>query len=143
MSTIKEVAEARALFTEAQDWSVMKWLGEKKRVRKAADLCNATLDQVEKELQDGWSADLKAAYANLNGSKVVKSVSADIEQTAKSLKEAHDAAIAKRMEAEDTFEKAEKRMSVSMAREGCHIALAGWDLHEAAIKKAEQAAGKK
>src|SRR4051812_46453919 len=142
MNPIKEVSEARTLFTEAQDWSVMKWLGEKKRVRKAADLCNATLDQVEKQVFESWSEELKAAYATLNDGKNAKS-SPELEKLAKAVKESHDAAIAKRMEAEATFEKAEKRMSVSMARDGCHIALAGWDLHEAAIKKAEQAAGKK
>ena len=140
MQRPNDVAEARALMTEAMDWSVMKWLGEKKRVRKSADACNATLDRVEKELQDGWSADLKAAYANLNGEKNARKVPVEVESLAKSLKAAHDAAIAKRMEAEATFEKAEKRLSVSMAREGCHIAIAGWDLHEAAIEKAEQAA---
>ena len=139
MQRPNDVAEARALMTEAMDWSVMKWLGEKKRVRKSADACNATLDRVEKELQDGWSADLKAAYANLNGEKSTRKVPAEVESLAKALKAAHDAAIAKRMEAEATFEKAEKRLSVSMAREGCHIAIAGWDLHEAAIEKAEQA----
>jgi len=143
MEKIKEVVEARSLLTEAQDWSVMKWLGEKKRVRKAADACNATLDRVEEGLRDAWSAELKTAYENLNGKENSRKVSAEAEQLAMSLKEAHDAAIAKRMEAEGTFEKAEKRMSVSMAREGCHIAIAGWDLHEAAIKKAEMAASKK
>lgn len=142
MEQIKEVVEARALFTEAVDWSVMKWLGEKKRVRKTADACNARLDRVEKELQDTWSADLKAAYESLNGTNARKP-SAGAEKVAKALKEAHDAAIAKRIEAEETFEKAEKRMSVSMAREGCHIAMAGWDLHEEAIKKSELAASKK
>ncbi len=143
MEKIKEVAEARALFTEAADWSVMKWLGEKKRVRKTADICNATLDRVEMELREKWSAELRAAFESLSGGQNSHKVSPETEKLAKSLKEAHDAAIAKRMEAEDTFEKAEKRMSVSMAREGCHIAMAGWDLHEAAIKKSEMAASKK
>ncbi|WP_041855343.1 hypothetical protein [Candidatus Korobacter versatilis] len=143
MEKIKEVVEARSLFTEAAvDWSVMKWLSEKKRVRKTADACNATLDRVELEMQQGWSAELKTAYESLSGKDTDK-IAPDAEKLAKSLKEAHDAAIAKRMEAEETFEKAEKRMSVSMAREGCQIAMAGWDLHEAAIKKSETAASKK
>ena len=136
---IKEVVEARALMTEAMDWSVMKWLTEKKRVRKTADMANATLDRVEAELQAGWDPELKAAFDGKNGG----AKSADVQRLAKQLREAHDAAINGRTEAEDTFEKAEKRMSVSLAREGCHKAIAGWDLHEEAIRKTELAATKK
>jgi hypothetical protein len=139
MEELKEVAEARALMTEAMDWSVMKWLTEKKRVRKSADLANATLDRVEAELQSAWDPELKAAFDGKNGF----AKSAELQKMAKQLREAHDAAINGRMDAEDTFEKAEKRLSVSMAREGCQKAIAGWDLHDEAIRKAELAAAKK
>jgi hypothetical protein len=143
MEKLKEVAEARAIMTEGIEWSVMKWLTEKKRVRKAADLCNATLDRVEQELHDAWDADLKAAYEQLSGDNNPRKVPAEVQRVARSIKETHDAAIAARADAEDTFEKAEKRMSAGMAREGCHKAIAGWDLHEEAIRKAELAAARK
>ena len=138
MEKLKEVVEARALMTEAMDWSVMKWLTEKKRVRKSADLANATLDRVEAELQSAWDPELKAAFDGKNGA-----TSAELQKLAKQLREAHDAAIQGRMDAEDTFEKAEKRLSASLAREGCHKAIAGWDLHDEAIRKSELAAEKK
>ena len=139
-----EVKEARVLFKEAMDeWSVMKWLSEKKRVRKAADACNATLDRMEKEITEGWDAELKAAYAKVSGGGNSEKVSADVERLAKTIKEAHDAAIAARNDAEETFATAEKRMSVSGARDGAKKALAGWDLHEAAINKAESALARK
>lgn len=133
MARIKEVEDARSLFTEAQDWSVMKWLTEKKHVRKVADSANAALDRVEEDTHGGWTAELKAAYAG-NGK-----ASTEVERLAKTLREAHEAAIKARMDAEETFEKAEKRMSTSLAREGCNKAIAGWDLHEEAIRKAEVA----
>lgn len=137
MAKIKEVEEARKLMAEAMDWSTMKWLTEKKRVRTTADLANATLDRVEAETQASWDKELMAAY------KGSSNRSADVTKLAKTIKEVHDAAIAAREDAEDTFAKAEKRMSTSLAREGCGKAIHGWDLHEEAIRKAEHALVKK
>jgi hypothetical protein len=48
-----------------------------------------------------------------------------------------------RIDAEDAFERAEKRMSTRLAREGCENAIVGWDLHELAIRKAQMAMAKK
>jgi hypothetical protein len=140
MDTLKEVAEARSLMTEAQEWSVMKWLSEKKQVRKIADRANATLDRVEKELHDGWDPELAAAYEGKNGEH---KISGEVERLASAIRQAHDAALSARAEAEATFDKAERRLSTSLAREGCVKAIAGWDLHEEAIRKAELALAKK
>lgn len=141
MESLKEVVEARALMTEAKDWPVMKWLTEKKRVRQIADRANETLDRVEKELHEGWDSELKAAYVS-NGEANGK-FSPEMEKLAKGIRETHDAAIRGRMDAEDTFDKAEKRLSTRLAREGCDKAIAGWDLHELAIRKAQSAMAKK
>jgi hypothetical protein len=140
MAVLKEVAEARALMTEAKDWSVMKWLSEKKRVRKVADLANATLDRVERELHASWDAELSVAYDGGNsGSKG----SPEVLRLASTIRDKHDAALAARADAEATFDKAERRLSTSLAREGCAKAIAGWDLHEEAIRRAETALVKK
>lgn len=42
-----------------------------------------------------------------------------------------------RLDAEETFDQAEKQMSVSMARDGCKKAIHSWELREKAIRKAE------
>lgn len=136
METLKEVEEARALMTEAVDWSVVKWLKEKKRVRKIADAANETLDRTEAKLHQSWDVDLREAYEGKNGGR---KISAELTRLARGIREAHDAAIQARMDAEATFDKAERRLSASLAREGCHRAIAGWDLHEEAIRKAERA----
>ena len=47
MHKLPEVEEAKALMNEATEWSVMKWLREKKRVRKVADQANAALDKLD------------------------------------------------------------------------------------------------
>jgi hypothetical protein len=144
MAELKEVAAARKLMTEAMEWSVMKWLGEKKKVRHTADKANETLDRVEMELHDGWNHELKAAYAQVSGKEASNGkMPAEAERLARGIKEAHDAAIRARLDAEETFEKAERRLSTRMAREGCQKAIDGWDLHEAAIRKAESALAKK
>ena len=54
MEKLPEVETAKALMTEAMVWSVMKWLREKKRVRKTADLANAALDQLSAVTRQRW-----------------------------------------------------------------------------------------
>jgi len=58
---------------------------------------------------------------------------------AKKIKEADDAAYRARMDAEKSFDDAEKQLSTSLAREGCRKAIHGWELHEKAIRMAEAA----
>jgi hypothetical protein len=146
MWTLEEVNEAKALMTEAVDWSVMKWLKEKKRVRKIADKANDALWAVQKDVKSRWSGDLKAAYDEL-GKQERKPAhrqpedpptrNAAIELLAKQVKEADDEAYRAHMDAEATFDKAEKILSTSMAREGCRKAIKSWELYEKAIIAAE------
>jgi hypothetical protein len=133
MPTLTEVEHARALMLEAIDWSVMKWLTEKKRVRKAADKANLTLNTVEQELQSKWGPELKSAYAKSGVARP------EIKRLASKIREEHDAANTLRLQAEDTFDGAEKRLSTAMAREGCRQAIAGWEHHLEAIRLSQSA----
>jgi len=144
MPAIKEVEAAKALMHEAINWSVMRWLAEKKRVRKAADRANELLDELNRQIKSAWSDELKAAYAELsaNGKKTTVpvaysgTISSEAKVFAKQVKQADDEAHWARMDAEDTFDLAEKRLSTSMAREGSRKAIDSWVLHEKAIAKA-------
>jgi len=118
MEKLREVETAKALMTEAVAWSVMKWLREKKRVRKTADQANAALDQLNQAVKDRWPDALKAVNA-------------------KKVKEADDEALRAHLDAEATFDEAEKQLSTRLAREGCRKAIESWDRHEKAIRKAE------
>lgn len=133
MAKLIEVEQARALMTEAIDWSVMKWLTEKKRVRKTADKANEVLNAVEQEIQAKWSAKFKAAYQNSGAA------APELKRLAARVREEHDAANKLRWQAEETFDVAEKRLSTATAREGCRQAIEGWDHHVKAIKLAESA----
>ena len=150
MRKLTEVENARALMTEAMNWSVVKWLSEKKRVRKTADLANAGLDRLDQEIKARWSNELKAAYSELGGNGVVgelahkvppASIGPQVKLLAKKLKESDEEAYRVRMDAEDTFDKAEKQLSTRLAREGCRKAIDSWDLHEQAIRKSEAVIG--
>jgi hypothetical protein len=134
--------------TEAMAWSVMKWLREKKTVRKTADLANAALDRLSESTKARWTEGLRAAYEALaaaGGSVAGKqkgaerAIDPDAQLIAKKVKEADDAAYRARMDAEGTFDEAEKQLSTAMAREGCRKAIHGWELHEKAIRQAEAA----
>lgn len=124
----------------------MKWLREKKRVRKAADEANAVLDKLAASTLERWPSDVKSAFAALDGesgrSKSAKTsgggaIAAGTAQVVRSMKEADAEAYQARMDAEATFDEAEKKLSTSLAREGCRKAILSWELKEKAIRKAE------
>ena len=149
MEKIPVVETAKALMTEAVGWSVMKWLREKKTVRKAADQANAALDQTNQAVKNRWPTDVRAAYDALlmssNGNKRqhghTESTSSGTDTqamiSAKNIKQADEEACRARMDAEETFDIAEKQLSTALAREGCRKAIRSWELHEKAIQQSE------
>jgi hypothetical protein len=153
MLNIKEVEAAKQLMAEAVNWSVVRWLAEKKRVRKTSDIANDMLDAFDKEVKAAWSSELKAAYAELprigmpaeqavmppksNGNNA--NIDPAITLLAKTLKQADEDAYRAHLLAEDTFERAEKRLSTSMAREGSRQAILSWEAKEKAILKSQAA----
>jgi hypothetical protein len=139
MRKLTEVEEAKAVMTEAVEWSVMKWLREKKRVRKMADKANDALDRVEEEVKATWSNELKAAYEQLRSKQGAPGGDPQVNNFVKAVKQADDEAYRAHMEAENTFDEAERQLSAAMAREGCRKAILSWELHEKAIRKAESA----
>jgi len=148
MEKLPAVETAKALMTEAMTWSVMKWLREKKRVRRTADLANAALDQASQAIRERWPEAVRTAYDALVAQKP-GTVSAPRQQavavktdpaaalTASKSHDADDEAYRARMDAEKAFDDAERQLSTSLAREGCRKAIHSWDLHEKAIRKAE------
>jgi len=149
--TIPEVDSAKTLMTEAITWSVMKWLREKKRVRDTADRANAVLDDLSEKVRDLWPLTLREQYqalcsqsTNCNARTTGKHTSgketgfADVRSDALALKDADDSAHRARIDAEATFDEAERKLSTALAREGCRKAIRGWELHEEAIRKAKK-----
>jgi len=149
MEKIRAVETAKELMTEAVAWSVMKWLREKKSVRKTADQANAALDQVHQAVKDRWPEDVRVAYRAMAQEVAEKmkghsrhesnfpETNAQAILNAKRVKEADDEAQRARMDAEETFDIAERQLSTALAREGCRKAIRSWELHEKAIRKAE------
>ncbi len=144
MRKLPEVEAAKTLMNEATDWSVMKWLKEKKRVRRAADRANEVLDALNRQTKESWAAELKAAYDELKSSPRAGSTRTNghgsYAKLAEAIKRADETARRARQDAEDTFDEAERQFSTRLAREGCKKAVTSWELHEAAIRKAEKAA---
>lgn len=149
MEKLPEVESAKALMTEAMTWSVMKWLREKKRVRKTADQANAALDQLSRAVKEGWTDGMRAAYDALDAKargnatprgrqkEASSSIGAPLDTVVRKVMEADDEAYRARMDAEAAFDEAERQLSTSLAREGCRKAIHCWDLHEKAIHRAE------
>jgi|SRR5215472_8322729 hypothetical protein len=155
MKKLSAVEQARHIMTEGIEWGVWKWLMEKKRVREVADEARAALDDCEMKVKLTWSDEYKLAYnqfvtENGNGKRprkhgkgngqAVKITDPKILSAVKRIAEADDQAYNAHEDAEDVFADAERKMSTSMAREGARKALEAYDLHEAAIRKAESLA---
>ena len=147
MRKLAEVQEAKELMNEAIDWSVFKWMFEKPRVRKTADRANDALDRLERNVKARWNDELKAALSEVSGkggrrnqkNQEAPSSNPEIRLRVEKIKAADDAARRARMDAEETFDEAERQLSTSLAREGCKKAIHCWELHEKAIRKAEAA----
>jgi hypothetical protein len=161
MQKLNAVEEAKTLLSEAaKDWSVWRWLMEKKRVRRTADLAWEALEEVEKKVKGSWGDDLRKAYRELQAAAALdsnprarrqyektkeeaKDVDADLKLFAERLKEADDEAFQARMTAEETFDEAERRLSIPMARQGSEQAIEAYELREKFIRRAEAAARRK
>jgi len=160
MQKLAQVEEAKALMNQAKDWGVWKWLWEKSRVRATADRAVDALAEAEKRVKAGWTEDQKKAYreaealASLNGNgkgrrqyekakEEAKNVDPETKHAVNLVKQADDIAYDARMDAEDTFDEAERRLDTSMARLGAQKAIESWDLREKAIRRAEALGRKK
>jgi hypothetical protein len=151
MRKLTEVREATELMYDAINWSVFKWMFEKPRVRKTADIANDALDRLERTVKAHWPDSLKAAYTELTARSAKSTrrnqkdrrtspvIDAQIRQLVEKIREADDDARRARIDAEATFDEAERVLSVSLAQEGCQKAIAAWELHEKAIRRAETA----
>ncbi|MDR3703183.1 MAG: hypothetical protein P4L56_26290 [Candidatus Sulfopaludibacter sp.] len=139
MHKLAEVEEAKRLMAEAGNWSVWQWLTEKRRVRAAADAATAALEKAEKKVKSTWPDDLRKFYRQL-GARVIEDGAGPLHRAVAAVKKADDAAYDARMDAEATFDEAERRLSPSMAREGTQKAIDAYCLHESAIRKAEAVA---
>jgi hypothetical protein len=162
MKKLPAVEEAKALMIEATDWSLFRWLFEKRRVRETADQANAALDKLNKAVKSRWSSDVKAAHNELTpkaggaaGRRTVEPASQitdpqisnpqisdpQIRLYAKKVKQADDAARRARIDAQETFDEAERLLNTALAREGCQKAIHQWELDEKAIRAAEAPPG--
>jgi hypothetical protein len=156
MKKLEAVETSRAIMTQGLEWGVFKWLLEKPKVRKIADKATEALNDAEDKVKVTWSDELKLAYNYLatldgegtkskksaKGKAAAKDFDPDVLAVAKGVYDADEETETMRLDAEDTFAEGEKKLSVGMAREGARKALATYDLHEKAIRKAEAAAKK-
>jgi predicted ribosome quality control (RQC) complex YloA/Tae2 family protein len=141
MRKLPEVEQAKALMTEAMEWSVFTWLFRKGTVREVADEANAALDKLNRATKSHWSDEIKAAY-KLSSRKDAStdshsSANAEIETFVQKVKHADEAARRARQDAEEAFAQAERQLNTDLAREGCRKALHQWELDLKAIRCAE------
>jgi hypothetical protein len=160
MQELTVVAEAKELMSAARDWSVWRWMLEKKSVRAAADRANEALDGLARKARTLWDDDQRKVYRELEAQTAFESnprakrqyekaresarrVDAKVRLAVERVKRADDEAGIARMDAERIFEDAERQMSPGLARQGAAKAIECWELREKAIRKAEALAPRK
>ena len=124
MHKLAPVEDAKTLFNEAKDWSVWRWLIEKKHARSTADAAWAALEACEEKVKAGWADEWQQAYRDLSANgrpKARRHASLDAELKA-ALERLHEA---------------DRSMSSSMACEGAQMAIDAWEMREKFIRKAE------
>ena len=142
MHKLVPVEEAKTLFNEAKDWSVWRWLIEKKRARTTADAAWEALEACDEKVRAGWNEEWRQAYGHPKSRRYaalddeVKAALERLYEDDEEAKQAHDAA-------EAQFDEADRRMSSSMACEGAQMAIDAWEMREKVIRKAETLARRK
>src|SRR5262249_5448756 len=93
MQKLDAVEEAKVLMTEAIEWSVWRWLTEKKKVRVAADAAVDALNALDKKVKAAWSDDLKKAWRELELETSVNGNSRARQKYEQAKEEAKDVAV--------------------------------------------------
>jgi hypothetical protein len=148
MHKLAPIEDAKTLFHEAKDWSVWRWLTEKKRARATADAAWEALEACEERVKAGWAEEWQQAHRELSSNgrpkprrhsgldPELKAALERLHQADEEARQAHEAA-------EAQFDEADRRMSAGMAREGAQMAIDAWELREKFIRKAEALARRK
>ena|SRR5689334_15481411 len=121
MHKLPALEEAKNLFEEAKNWGTWRWLTEKRRARAAADAAWAALEEYEDRLRANWPDATRRADK-------------DDEELRAAARKAHKA----RMDAEEQFDQADRRMSSEMACAGAQMAIDAWLLREKLIRRLEK-----
>jgi hypothetical protein len=148
MHKLVPVENAKALFEEAKQWPVWRWLMEKRRARSTADAAWAALEEWEETVKAGWAEEWRLAYGSQSKNGHPKPrrqalTDPEIQAALERLRAADQEARQARDAAEAQFDEADRRMSAAMAREGAQMAIDAWELREKFIRKAEAMARRK
>jgi hypothetical protein len=142
MHKLAPVEDAKTLFNEARDWSVWRWLIEKKRARSTADAAWEALEASEEKVKAGWREEWLQAYGHPKSRRYTE-LDPEVKEALTQLYDADEEARQARDAAEAQFDEADRRLSTSMACEGAQMAIDAWEMREKVIRKAEALARRK
>src|SRR5260370_2694096 len=122
MHKLAPVEDAKTLFNEARDWSVWRWLIEKKRARSTADAAWEALEACEEKVKAGWSEDWREAYGHPK-SRRYAALDPEVKEALEHLRQDDEEASQARDAAAAQLDEADRRLSTSMAWEGAQMAI--------------------
>jgi hypothetical protein len=142
MHKLAPVEDAKTLFNEARDWSVWRWLIEKKRARSTADAAWEALEACEEKVMAVWREEWLQAYGHPKSRRYAE-LDPEVKEALTQLYDADEEARQARDAAEAQFDEADRRLSTSMACEGAQMAIDAWEMREKVIRTAEALARRK
>ena len=137
MHKLAPVEDAKTLFNEAKDWSVWRWLIEKRRARSTADAAWEALEACEEKVRAGWREEWHQAYGHPKSRRHAELDAGSERGAAIAYTKMTRRRAQARDAAEAQFDEADRRLSTSMACEGAQMAIDAWEMREKVIRKAE------
>ena len=148
MHKLAAVEDAKSLFNEAKNWSLWRWLFEKRRARTTADAAWAALEACEEKVKSGWAEEWQQAYLDLSTNGRRKSrrhagLDPELKAALESLHEADEIGPSGPRRGGSPVRRGRPPPEHRMACEGAQMALDAWELREKFIRKAEALARRK
>src|SRR5258708_13096110 len=116
MHKLTPVEDAKTLFNEAKDWSVWRWLIEKKKARTTADAAWQALEACEEKVKAGWREEWLQAYGHPKSRRHAE-LDPEVKEALERLYQDDEEARQTRDPAEAQFDHADRPLSTRMASE--------------------------
>jgi hypothetical protein len=122
--TLHAVIEAKRLLDETQQWWPWSWASDlnKIKLRSAIETATRALELEVEKAKNSWSREMQRAYRELTipESRRVstRNINPEVKRTARKLKDAEDELNQATLQAQKTFDEAERELNPSKAREG-------------------------
>jgi chromosome segregation ATPase len=143
--TLRAVIEAKRLLEETKQWWPWSWAADlnKIKLRSAIETATKALEREVEKAKNSWSREMQRAYRELTVAESrrasTSNIDPEIKRAARKLKDAEDELNLATVQAQKTFDEAERELNPSKAREGALQTAKAIEKHETVLSIANAA----